>query len=336
MKKKSTEQSNGTKQTSQNIDNKKLLEIYNEMLLIRKFEEKCAVAYQEGLIIGFCHLYTGQEAVITGIKASLRKTDNIITSYRCHAQAVLYSEDPYSVMCELFGRKDGISKGKGGSMHMFSPENNFWGGHGIVGAQVPLGTGIAFAEKYRQTDNICIAFMGDGAVNQGQVYESWNMASLFKLPVLYVIENNKYAMGTAVERHSCNGEDMYKRGEPMNIHGEVVDGMNFFEVYNKSRELMNKVREECRPYILQVNTYRYKGHSMSDPANYRTKEEVNFWKNKDAIKQFEKYLLENNVLNTDEIENLNDKMDDYIEDIYNKAKKCDFPPLSELETDILI
>ena len=258
------------KKTKSDLSNDRLLEIYNEMVFIRKFEEKCASAYQQGLIIGFCHLYTGQEAVLCGIKANMKDSDNIITSYRCHTQACLFSGNPYGVMCELLGRKDGLSKGKGGSMHIFSPEGNFWGGHGIVGAQIPIGTGIAFAEKYKGTDNICIAFMGDGAVNQGQVYESWNMASLWGLPVLYVIENNKYAMGTAVKRHSCNGEKLYTRGEPMGIHGEEVDGMDFFAVYEKAKELIQKVRSEQKPYILQVNTYRYRGHSMSDPATYRT------------------------------------------------------------------
>ena len=317
------------------LSNEKLLEIYNEMVFIRKFEEKCAFAYQQGLIIGFCHLYTGQEAVLCGIKANMQEGDNTITSYRCHTQACLFSKNPYGVMCELFGRKDGLSKGKGGSMHIFAPEGNFWGGHGIVGAQVPIGTGIAFAEKYKGTNNICITFMGDGAVNQGQVYESWNMASLWGLPILYVIENNKYAMGTSVERHSCDGEKLYTRGEPMGIHGEEVDGMDFFAVYEKSKELMNKVRKEQRPYILQVNTYRYRGHSMSDPATYRTKEEVNSWKERDTVKHFGLKLVEMNVLKEDLIEEIDDQKTAEINEIFNRAKACEFTPISELETDIL-
>ena len=317
------------------LSNERLLEIYNEMVFIRKFEEKCAVAYQQGLIIGFCHLYTGQEAVLCGIKANMQEGDNTITSYRCHTQAALFSKNPYGVMCELFGRQDGLSKGKGGSMHIFAPEGNFWGGHGIVGAQVPLGTGIAFAEKYKGTNNIAIVFMGDGAVNQGQVYESWNMASLWGLPVLYVIENNKYAMGTAVERHSCDGEKLYTRGEPMNIHGEEVDGMDFFAVYEKSKELMEKVRKEQRPCILQVNTYRYRGHSMSDPATYRTKEEVNSWKERDAVKSFGAKLIEKGILTEQKIEEIDEQKNEEINDIFVKAKNCPMTDVCELETDIL-
>lgn len=323
------------KKTESDLSNDRLLEIYNEMVFIRKFEEKCAFAYQQGLIIGFCHLYTGQEAVLCGIKANMKDSDNIITSYRCHTQACLFSGNPYGVMCELLGRKDGLSKGKGGSMHIFSPEGNFWGGHGIVGAQIPIGTGIAFAEKYKGTDNICIAFMGDGAVNQGQVYESWNMASLWGLPVLYVIENNKYAMGTSVKRHSCNGEKLYTRGEPMGIHGEEVDGMDFFEVYKKAKKLIQKVRSEQKPYILQVNTYRYRGHSMSDPATYRTKEEVNNWKARDAIKSFGEKLVAMKVLTNSKIEEIDDQKTDEINDIFIKAKSCDSTPIEELMTDVL-
>ena len=318
------------------LSNEKLLEIYKEMVFIRKFEEKCAIAYQQGLIIGFCHLYTGQEAVLCGIKASMQEGDNIITSCSCHTQAVLFSKDPYAVMCELFGRKDGISKGKGGSMHMFYPEGNFYGGHGIVGAQVSLGTGIAFAEKYKGTNNICVSMMGDGAIEQGQTYESWNMASLWKIPVLYVIENNKYAMGTAVERHSCSGEKLYQRCKPMGIDGIEVDGMDFFEVYKASNDLINKVRKEQKPYILQVNTYRYKGHSMSDPATYRTKEEVNNWKEKDPVKHFGLKLIEMNILNEEQIEEITKKIDDEINDIYNRAKDCEFSPISELEADVVV
>ncbi len=318
-----------------NFSDEKIKEIYNEMVFIRKFEEKCAFAYQQGLIIGFCHLYTGQEAVLCGIKAAIKNGDNIITSYRCHTQACLFSNDPYGVMCELFGRKDGLSKGKGGSMHIFYPEGNFWGGHGIVGAQISIGTGIAFAEKYKGTDNICIAFMGDGAVEQGQVYESWNMASLWKIPVLYIIENNKYAMGTAVERHSCNGEKLYNRGENMGIHGEEVDGMDFFTIYEKAKDLIEKVRAEQKPYILQVNTYRFRGHSMSDPATYRTKEEVNKWKERDPIKLFNEKLLKAGILDEKQIEEIDDKKTDEVNEIFNRAKSCDFTPIEELETDVL-
>ena len=319
-----------------NLSNEKLIEIYNEMVFIRKFEEKCAFAYTQGLIIGFCHLYTGQEAVLTALKSCMQEGDNTITSYRCHTQAVLFGKDPYGVMAELFGRKDGLSKGKGGSMHIFSPEGNFWGGHGIVGAQAPIGTGIAFAEKYKGTNNICIVYMGDGAVNQGQVYESWNMASLWGLPVLYVIENNKYAMGTSVERHSCNNEDLYKRGEPMMIEGMCCDGMDFFDVREKAEILINKVRKESRPCILQANTYRYRGHSMSDPATYRTKEEVNSWKQRDCIKSLQQFLLDNKAITDEQIEEIDEKKTEEIKNIFEKAKNCEYADKSELTTDILV
>ena len=318
------------------LSHEELLKIYEEKVLIRKFEEKCAVAYQQGLIIGFCHLYTGQEAVLCGIKANMQDGDNIITSYRCHTQAVLFSKNPYAVMCELLGREDGLAKGKGGSMHIFSPDNNFWGGHGIVGAQVPIGTGIAFAEKYKGTNNICVTMMGDGAVNQGQVYESWNMASLWGLPVLYVIENNKYAMGTAVERHSCNNDKLYKRCEAMGIEGDEVDGMDFFAVYNKAKELIEKVRNEQKPYVLQVNTYRYRGHSMSDPATYRTKDEVNSWKARDAVKHFGEKLVDMKVLTNEKIDEIDDVKTEEIDDVFARAKACKMTPLEELETDILV
>ena len=318
------------------LSKEQLLNIYNEMVFIRKFEEKCAVAYQQGLIIGFCHLYSGQEAVLCGIKAGMQEGDNTITSYRCHTQAALFSKNPYGVMCELFGKADGLSKGKGGSMHIFAPEGNFWGGHGIVGAQVSIGTGIAFAEKYKGTNNICIAFMGDGAVNQGQTYESWNMAKLWNLPILYVIENNKYAMGTSVNRHSCNGEELYKRCEVMGIKGECADGMDFFDVYAKAKELIDKVRKEQKPYILQLNTYRYRGHSMSDPATYRTKEEVNSWKEKDPVKNFEKKLLEMKLLDEKQIEDIDEQKTDEINEIFKKAKECPMSNVEELTTDVMI
>ncbi|HEY0234406.1 MAG TPA: pyruvate dehydrogenase (acetyl-transferring) E1 component subunit alpha, partial [Afipia sp.] len=243
------------------------------MLLIRRFEEKAGQLYGMGAIGGFCHLYIGQEAVVVGVQLSLKQGDQIITSYRDHGHMIAAGMDPKGVMSELTGRRSGYSHGKGGSMHMFSKEKNFFGGHGIVGAQVPLGTGLAFANRYRGNDNVSVAYFGDGAANQGQVYESFNMAELWKLPVIYVIENNRYAMGTSVSRSSAQ-TDFSKRGLSFNIPGEQVDGMDVRAVKAAADKAVQWCREGNGPYILEMQTYRYRGHSMSDPAKYRTREEV--------------------------------------------------------------
>ncbi|MGC2126119.1 MAG: pyruvate dehydrogenase (acetyl-transferring) E1 component subunit alpha, partial [Xanthobacteraceae bacterium] len=244
-----------------------------QMLLIRRFEEKAGQMYGMGLIGGFCHLYIGQEAVVVGMKLALRDGDQMITGYRDHGHMLACGMDPKGVMAELTGRRGGYSKGKGGSMHMFSLEKKFYGGHGIVGAQVPLGTGLAFANKYRGNDDVCLTYFGDGAANQGQVYESFNMAELWKLPVVYVIENNRYAMGTSVLRSSAQ-TDFSKRGVSFNIPGTQVDGMDVRAVKAAAEEAVAWCRAGKGPIILEMLTYRYRGHSMSDPAKYRTKEEV--------------------------------------------------------------
>jgi pyruvate dehydrogenase E1 component alpha subunit len=244
------------------------------MLTIRLFEEKVAELYSKGHVYGFCHLYTGQEALVVGINSNLQKYDSQITSYRDHAHMIAIGVDPKYIMAELCGKENGCSKGKGGSMHMYSRRHNFYGGNGIVGAQVPIGTGIAFAHKYKNDGGICVVYFGDGAANQGQVYESFNMASLWKLPVLYIIENNKYALGTAMNR-AVAGKDLTTRGDPFGISTVQVDGMDLLEVIEKSKEAIENVRNWSNPIILHVDTYRYKGHSMSDPATYRTREEVN-------------------------------------------------------------
>src|SRR6266849_5696450 len=249
------------------------LRVYRYMLMIRRFEEKAGQMYGMGLIGGFCHLYIGQEAVVVGMTLALTPGDQVITGYRDHGHMLACGMDPKGVMAELTGRRGGYSKGKGGSMHMFSIEKNFYGGHGIVGAQVPLGTGIAFANRYRKNDNVCLTYFGDGAANQGQVYESFNMAELWKLPVVYVIENNRYAMGTAVTRASAQ-TDFSKRGLSFNIAGEKVDGMDVRAVKAAGERAVAWCRAGKGPYILEMQTYRYRGHSMSDPAKYRTREEV--------------------------------------------------------------
>ncbi|MEL7482158.1 MAG: pyruvate dehydrogenase (acetyl-transferring) E1 component subunit alpha, partial [Pseudomonadota bacterium] len=250
-----------------------LLQYYRDMLLIRRFEEKAGQLYGMGKIAGFCHLYIGQEAVVTGVQAALKDGDQVITGYRDHGHMLACGMEPNGVMAELTGRAGGYSRGKGGSMHMFSREKNFFGGHGIVGAQVPIGTGLAFANKYQGKDNVSVAYFGDGAANQGQVYEAFNMASLWDLPVVYVIENNQYAMGTSVARASAETE-LFKRGISFEIEGEEVDGMDVVTVREAAKKAVAYARSGKGPYILEMKTYRYRGHSMSDPAKYRKREEV--------------------------------------------------------------
>src|SRR5204863_7733408 len=243
---------------------------YRDMLLIRRFEEKAGQLYGMGLIGGFCHLYIGQEAVVVGMQAALKPGDQVITAYRDHGHMLATGMDPKGVMAELTGRATGYSKGKGGSMHMFSVEQHFYGGHGIVGAQVPIGTGLAFSNKYKKNGAVCLTYFGDGAANQGQVYESFNMAELWKLPVVYLIENNQYAMGTSVERSSATAQ-LYKRGASFNIPGEEVDGMDIEAVHAAGEKAIEYARSGKGPTILELKTYRYRGHSMSDPAKYRTR-----------------------------------------------------------------
>ena len=304
-----------------------------DMLLIRRFEEKAGQLYGMGAIGGFCHLYIGQEAVVTGIQMVLKQGDQIITGYRDHGHMLATGMDPKGVMAELTGRRNGYSKGKGGSMHMFSKEKHFYGGHGIVGAQVPLGTGLAFANRYRNNGNISVAYFGDGAANQGQVYESFNMAELWKLPIIYVIENNRYAMGTSVTRSSAQ-TDFSKRGIAFNIPGEQVDGMDVRAVKAAAERAAAWCRDGKGPYILEMQTYRYRGHSMSDPAKYRTREEVEKVRHdQDPIEQVRKRLLDAKV---DEAELK--KIDAEVREIVNEA--ADFaqhdpePDVSELYTDI--
>jgi pyruvate dehydrogenase E1 component alpha subunit len=304
-----------------------------DMLLIRRFEEKAGQLYGMGAIGGFCHLYIGQEAVVTGIQMVLKQGDQIITGYRDHGHMLATGMDPKGVMAELTGRRHGYSKGKGGSMHMFSKEKHFYGGHGIVGAQVPLGTGLAFANRYRNNGNISVAYFGDGAANQGQVYESFNMAELWKLPIIYVIENNRYAMGTSVTRSSAQ-TDFSKRGIAFNIPGEQVDGMDVRAVKAAAERAAAWCRDGKGPYILEMQTYRYRGHSMSDPAKYRTREEVEKVRHdQDPIEQVRKRLLDAKV---DEAELK--KIDAEVREIVNEA--ADFaqhdpePDVSELYTDI--
>lgn len=312
-----------------------LLNYYEQMLFLRRFEERAAQLYTQGHIGGFCHLYIGQEAVLTGIKAATKPEDDQITSYRCHAHAIACGVEPEAVMSELTGRETGISKGKGGSMHMFDPEKHFWGGHGIVGAQISLGTGIGFANKYRGDDTICVAYMGDGALHQGQVYESFNMAKLWDLPVLYIIENNEYAMGTSVAR--CTGQpDLYKRGEGFGIPGKQVDGMDILAVKAAVEEAAEYIRSGKGPYLLEMKTYRYRGHSMSDPATYRSKEEVQDMKdNKDPIQNVTNLLVEQYGVKEEDLKSIDSEIKNRVKAVAEKAISAPLPDASELYTDIM-
>ncbi|MBS0271907.1 MAG: pyruvate dehydrogenase (acetyl-transferring) E1 component subunit alpha [Proteobacteria bacterium] len=305
------------------------------MLLIRRFEERSAQLYGMGLIAGFCHLYIGQEAVVVGIQSVLQPQDTVITAYRDHGHMLACGMDPKGVMAELTGRIGGYSKGKGGSMHMFSREKNFFGGHGIVGAQIPIGTGLAFAHQYKGDHGVCIASMGDGAANQGQVYESYNMAALWKLPVIYVVENNHYGMGTSVERSSA-GPNYYGRGQGWGIIGEKVDGMEYLEVVAAARRAVDHARSGKGPYILEMDTYRYRGHSMSDPAKYRSKEEVEGIKEKrDPIDRFKDYMVKNLKITDDQIKVIEDKVKGVVAEAVEFAKTSPEPEVSELYTDVL-
>ncbi|WP_207478788.1 pyruvate dehydrogenase (acetyl-transferring) E1 component subunit alpha [Arenibaculum pallidiluteum] len=312
-----------------------LLGYYRDMLLIRRFEEKAGQLYGMGLIGGFCHLYIGQEAVVVGIQAALEQGDTIITSYRDHGHMLAAGMDAKGVMAELTGRRGGYSKGKGGSMHMFSREKNFYGGHGIVGAQVPLGTGLAFAHKYRGDRKVNACYLGDGAVNQGQVYESFNMAALWKLPVIYVIENNRYAMGTSQARASAG--ELYQRGSAYGIPGRVVDGMNVVSVREAAEEAVAHVRGGNGPMILEMKTYRYRGHSMSDPAKYRSKEEVNKMRSEmDPIDNLKRILVEQGVIDEERLKTIDREVKEIVTEAAEFATQNPEPDPSELWTDVLI
>lgn len=309
---------------------------YREMLLIRRFEEKAGQLYGMGLIGGFCHLYIGQEAVVVGTLKAAKKGDQIITSYRDHGHMLAAGMSPRGVMAELTGRQGGFSKGKGGSMHMFSKEKNFYGGHGIVGAQVPIGTGLAFSNQYLGKDNVTLVYFGDGAANQGQVYESFNMASLWKLPVVYIIENNQYAMGTSVSRASAE-TDFSRRGLSFEIPGIVVDGMDVHAVKGAADEAIAWARSGKGPIILDMQTYRYRGHSMSDPAKYRSKEEVQKIKEEqDPIDQVKQHVIKQGWVSEDDLKSIDKEVRAIVADAVDFAQNDQEPDASELYTDILV
>ena len=317
-----------------NVSAEELTEFYRQMLLIRRFEEKAGQLYGMGLIGGFCHLYIGQEAVVVGLEAAAEEGDKRITSYRDHGHMLACGMDPGGVMAELTGREGGYSKGKGGSMHMFSKEKHFYGGHGIVGAQVPLGAGLAFADKYKGNGRVSFTYFGDGASNQGQVYEAFNMAALWELPVIFVIENNQYAMGTAQKR-STSTPDIYTRGEAFGIPGEQVDGMDVLAVKAAGEKAVAHCRSGKGPYILEIKTYRYRGHSMSDPAKYRTREEVQKMREeRDAIEHVRQLLLVGKHATEDDLKAIDKDIKDVVNKAAEFAKESPEPALDELWTDI--
>lgn len=305
------------------------------MLLMRRFEEKCAQLYGQQKIKGFCHLYIGQEAVVAGTYSAITPEDSVITAYRDHGHALACGLSPESIMAELYGKATGCSKGKGGSMHLFSKEHRFFGGHGIVGGQVPLGAGIAFAEKYLGTGKVNICFMGDGAVRQGALHETFNMAMLWNLPVVFVIENNGYAMGTSVER-TTNVLDLYQIGLSYQMPSEAVDGMNVMTVHNAMTKAVAKARNGEGPTLLEIRTYRYRGHSMSDPAKYRTKEEVEAYRNQDPIEQLKSWMLENNHLTDKAYVALEEKIEAMVTASVQFAEESPWPEEIEMYRDVYV
>jgi pyruvate dehydrogenase E1 component alpha subunit len=333
-KRKESPKSRSAEQSLPSVDT--LLDLYREMLVIRRFEEKAGQLYGMGLIGGFCHLYIGQEAVAVGIQHVLTEKDSVITGYRDHGHMLVCGMDPRRVMAELTGRITGYSKGKGGSMHMFAKDKKFYGGHGIVGGQVPLGTGIAFAHNYREDGGLCVTYLGDGAVNQGQVYESFNMAALWKLPVLYVIENNRYGMGTAVKRAAA-GLRLCDRGQAYGIPGEEVDGMDVLAVMEGARKAVEHVRSGNGPFILEAMTYRYRGHSMSDPGKYRTKEEVQQMRERhDPIETMRRRLIDEKLADEDRLKAIDKEVRDIVNEAARFAQDSPEPDPSELWTDVLV
>ena len=313
------------------------LKAYEDMLLIRRFEEKAGQLYGMGHIGGFCHLYIGQEAVVVGMEMTMVEGDQMITSYRDHGHMLACGMDPQGVMAELTGRQGGYSRGKGGSMHMFSREKEFYGGHGIVGAQVPLGAGLAFANKYKENGKVSVAYFGEGATNQGQVYETFNMASIWKLPVIFVIENNGYAMGTAVKRSAALAEQLFNRGSVYGIPGEQVDGMDVRMV----KEAADKATEHCRsgkgPYILEMKTYRYRGHSMSDPAKYRSRDEVQKMREEhDPIEQVKRRLSNDHGIGDDDLKFIDARIRKIVTEAADFAQADAQPDPKELWTDIYV
>ena len=333
-KKKPSTRASRSKKNQVEVSDNQLVQFYRDMLLIRRFEEKSGQLYGMGLIGGFCHLYIGQEAVVTGIQAALTENDSVITGYRDHGHMLATGMSAEGVMAELTGRSGGYSRGKGGSMHMFSQEKKFYGGHGIVAAQVPLGAGLAFAHKYREDGGIAVAYYGDGAANQGQVAETYNMAELWNLPLVFVIENNRYAMGTSTERAAADN-DFHKRGEPYGLPGIKVDGMDVEAVYRAALDVVEHVRSGKGPYLMEMMTYRYRGHSMSDPAKYRTKEEVQGVRSQqDPIERLKEQLISKNIQSEDDLKAIDKEIKAHVAEAAEFSQTSPEPDPAELWTDV--
>ena len=316
------------------LSNEQIAEAYKTMFLLRKAEEQIGQLYSIKKIRGFCHLYIGQEAIATGIAMCKTEQDYVITSYRCHGMILALNKDLHSIIAELEGKKTGCSQGKGGSMHMFDVQNGFYGGHGIVGAQIPIGTGMALAQKYKKTNGITIAMMGDGAVSQGQVYESFNMASVWNLPVLYIVENNQYAMGTACSRATANSDKIYERGEALLIQSYQADGQDLFEAHKAIKTAVDYCRQSQKPALLELKTYRYRGHSMSDPATYRTKEELSAQKHNDPILKIKEYIVSNNIMSEADLLSIEKTIKKHISDTIATVESEPFPDSDDLTTTI--
>ena len=321
------------KRVKETFSQAQYLSWFEIMLLMRRFEEKAAQLYGQQKIKGFCHLYTGQEACAAGTVSALRATDKYITAYRDHALPLALGSDARAVMAELYGKSTGLSKGKGGSMHIFDLKHNFYGGHGIVGGQIPLGVGLAFAEKYKGTKHLCITFMGDGAVRQGAFHESLNLAMHYKLPIIFAIENNGYAMGTSVERTS-NVEALYTLGDAYDIPSQLVDAMSVQHVHLAMKEAAEHIRAHKGPMLLELRTYRYRGHSMSDPAQYRTKEELQSYQAKDPIKNVEQLILKQNIETKKTLEQIEVRVEKQIKEAVQFAEESDFPAADEALRDV--
>lgn len=330
--KKTTTRRKTTAKSKLKYSKEQYLEWYELMLKIRKFEERALMMYGKQKIRGFCHVYIGQEAVAAGMESAITKDDCIVTAYRQHGTALGRGVTANAAMAELFGKADGVVKGKGGSMHFFSKEHNYFGGNGIVGAQIPIGTGIAFAEQYRETKNLCVTMFGDGAARQGALHESFNMAMTWKIPVLFICENNHYAMGTSVKRTS-NITDIHRLGDGYGMPNKAVDGMNPESVHEAITEAAEHIRSGKGPYFLEIKTYRYKGHSVSDPAKYRTKDEVKEYKDMDPIKVTEKKILDNKLATQEEIQEIKDRIKALIDESIEFAENSPLPDPAELYTD---
>lgn len=305
-----------------------LLHLFREMYLVRRFEERAAQMYQKGKFGGFLHLYIGQEALSSGVNHVLHPDDDIITAYRDHGWGLVRGISAKAGMAEMFGKATGCSKGKGGSMHFFNAERHFWGGHGIVGAHIPVAAGLAFANKYTDNNRISTCFFGDGAVDQGALHEAFNLAQLWKLPVLFVVENNGYSMGTSVQRHTAT--EIYKRALGYDMKHAVVNGMDLFSVIDKMQEVVKDIRENSVPWFLEIRTYRYRGHSMSDPGNYRTKEELEEFKNNDPIERLKTYILDKKITKQSDLDNIMDEVESEVLEAIEFAESSPFPDPTEL------